>query len=130
MIAPAHQPAVPPWARRWALAATALVAACVAAAALLSASWPASALRAVLLLLPVLLPLRGIALGRRRAYAWATLCVTPYFLYGLTEVIANPALRATAGAILFASLAWFVTLVIGLRAARRAGTAVQPAAGG
>jgi uncharacterized membrane protein len=108
---------VPVAARRWTLAAAALLAACVVTAALRSPSWPASVAWAALLLLPVLLPLPGIVRGRPRSFAWATLCVAPYFLYGLTEVIANPAVRATAGAILFASLAWFASLVYGLRSA-------------
>lgn len=108
--------AVPVAARRWALATAALLAACVVAAALRSAPLPASLAWAALLLLPLLLPLRGLFLGHRRTFAWATFCVAPYFVYGLTEVVANPALRAAAGAILFASLAWFASLVYGLRA--------------
>ena len=117
MSAPPENGAVPVRARRWALAAAAVLAACVTAAALRSAPVPSSLATAALLLLPVLLPLRGVVLGRRRTFAWATLCVAPYFVYGLTEVVANPALRATAAAILFASLAWFASLVYGLRAA-------------
>lgn len=97
--------------------AASLLAACVLAAAVRSAPFPAGLAWAALLLLPLLLPLRGLVLGRRRSFAWATLCVAPYFLYGLTEVIANPALRANAGAILFASLAWFASLLYGLRSA-------------
>jgi uncharacterized membrane protein len=106
---------VPVAARRWTLATMALLAACVVAAALRSAPMPASFAWATLLLLPLLLPLRGLLLGRRRTFAWATFCVAPYFTYGLTEVVANPALRALAGAVLFASLAWFASLVWGLR---------------
>ena len=105
-------------ARRQALAASALLGACVLAAALLPFAWPASLARLAILLAPLLLPLPGLLRGRRRTFAWATLCVTPYFIYGLTEVIANPAARVTAGAILFASLAWFVTLVNYLRVTR------------
>jgi len=108
---------VPVAARRWALATAALLAACVVAAALRSAPLPAGLAWAALLLLPLLLPQRGLVLGRRRTFAWATFCVAPYFVYGLTEVVANPALRPLAGAILFASLAWFASLVYGLRAA-------------
>jgi len=107
---------VPSRARRWSLASAALLAGCVVVAALRSAAFPASLGWAALLLLPVLLPLPGILRGTPRTFAWATLCVAPYFLYGLTEVIANPALRTSAGAILFASLAWFASLVYGLRA--------------
>lgn len=108
----------PRWARRLTLAAVVLLGACVVAAALPAFSWPTSLARLAILLVPLLLPLPGLLRGQRRTYAWATLCVTPYFIYGLTEVIANPAVRAPAGAILFASLGWFVTLVIYLRATR------------
>ena len=105
-------------ARRQALLAAALLGACVVAAALATFAWPASLARLAILLLPLLLPLRGLVRGQRRTFAWATLCVTPYFIYGLTEVIANPAVRVAAGAVLFASLAWFVSLVNYLRVTR------------
>ncbi len=105
-------------ARRLTLVAAALLGACVVGAALPAFAWPTSLARLAVLLVPLLLPLPGLLRGQRRTYAWATLCVTPYFIYGLTEVIANPAVRAPAGAILFASLAWFVTLVNYLRATR------------
>jgi uncharacterized membrane protein len=95
-----------------------LLGACVIAAVLPSFAWPDSLVTLAVLLMPLLLPLPGLLGARRRTYAWATLCVTPYFVYGLTEIIANPAVRLPAGAILFASLAWFVTLVNYLRASR------------
>jgi uncharacterized membrane protein len=95
-----------------------VLGACVVGAALPAFAWPGSLVRLAVLLVPLLLPLPGLLRGQRRTYAWATLCVTPYFIYGLTEVIANPAVRVPAGAILFASLAWFVTLVDYLRATR------------
>lgn len=107
-------------ARRGALAAAAVLAACVAVAALRSAPWPANLVWTVALLLPVMAPLPGLIRGTRHTYAWAALCVAPYFIYGVTEVIANPAVRVAAGTILFASLAWFITLVRYLRLSRGA----------
>jgi uncharacterized membrane protein len=95
-----------------------MLAVCVAAAALRSASWPANLGWTIALLLPVAAPIPGLVRGIRRTYAWATLCVAPYFIYGITEVIANPAVRGAAAAILFASFAWFVTLVAYLRLSR------------
>lgn len=103
---------------RLTLAGAALLGACVAVAALRSAPWPASLAWLAVLLLPLLLPLRGLWRRSRRTCAWATLCVAPYFAYGATEVIANPAVRIVAGAILFASLAWFMSLVHCLRVSR------------
>jgi len=110
---------------RLTLAGAALLGICVAAAALRSAPWPSSLGWLTVLLVPLLLPLRGLWRRNRRTCAWATLCVAPYFAYGTTEVIANPAVRAMAGAILFASLAWFVSLVYCLRVSRPAGPGAQ-----
>ena len=107
-----------------------MLGACVVAAALPAFAWPGSLLRVAVLLVPLLMPLPGLLRGQRRTYAWATLCVTPYFIYGLTEVIANPAVRAPAGAILFASLAWFVTLVHYLRVTRAPRTGAPQAGPG
>jgi uncharacterized membrane protein len=112
-------------ARQYTLAAAAVLAACIAAATLRSAPWPANLAWTAALLLPVVAPLPGLVRGRRRTYAWATLCVAPYFIYGTTEIIANPAVRGAAGAILFASLGWFVTLVRYLRLSRGTTPAAQ-----
>jgi uncharacterized membrane protein len=116
-------------AQRIALATAAVLAACVAAASLRSAPWPSNVAWTVALLLPVAAPVPGLIRGVRRTYAWATLCVAPYFIYGITEVIANPAVRGAAGAILFASLAWFVALVWYLRLSRSVVPTTQVAAG-
>lgn len=77
-----------------------------------------SVLLASWLILPLLLPLAGIARDDRRTHAWATLCLAPAFVYGITESIANPAARGPAGAVLAASLAFFFALVAHLRATR------------
>jgi uncharacterized membrane protein len=105
-------------ARHASLATAALLAACVAAATWRSAPWPGNLLLTLVLLLPVAAPVPGIVRRIRRTYAWATLCVAPYFVYGITEVVANPTVRGAAAAVLFASLAWFVALVGYLRLSR------------
>lgn len=105
-------------ARAASLAAAATLAACVAAAGLSAADWPANLAWALGMLLPIAAPLPGLLRGSRRTYAWATLCVAPYLVFGVTEIVANPAVRVLAGAILFASLAWFVALVAYLRLSR------------
>jgi uncharacterized membrane protein len=105
-------------ARRWALGTLAVLATCVCSAGLLSAAWPKSAVLAAALVAPLLLPLRGLLRGDRRTHAWATLCVAPYIIYGITETIANPSVRGLAAAILLASLAHFVALVACLRLTR------------
>lgn len=115
---------------RLTLAGAALLGACVAVAGLRTAPWPANLGWTAVLLIPLLLPLPGLLRGNRRTCAWATLCVAPYFAYGMTEVIANPAVRALAGGILFASLAWFASLVYCLRVSGPAGQAGQEASAG
>ena len=114
-------------ARGLTLAMAAILAACVATATLRSAAWPTNLLWTAAMLLPLAAPLPGLWRGRRRTYAWATLCVAPYVIYGITEVIANPAVRGTASIILFASLGWFIALVLYLRLSRPAAGASQAA---
>ncbi|HET7203162.1 MAG TPA: DUF2069 domain-containing protein [Steroidobacteraceae bacterium] len=70
------------------------------------------------LLAPLALPVPGLLRRDRRAYAWASLCLTPHFVYGLTELVANPALRWVAATMLVLSLAVMVALVAYLRLTR------------
>ena len=79
-------------------------------------------LLATVLLVPLVLPLRGLLRHDRRSYAWATLCLTPHFVYGLTELVANPPLRPYAAAMLLLSLALMVALVAYLRLTRAGGS--------
>ncbi len=111
------------------LAAAAVLAACVAAAGLGSGRWPINLAWTLGMLLPIAAPLPGLLRGSRRTYAWATLCVAPYLVYGVTEIMANPAVRIAAAAILFASLAWFVALITYLRLSRGVVPAPQDSAG-
>src|SRR5262245_43340853 len=75
-------------------------------------------LLSVLLTLPLLAPLRGLTRGDRRTYAWATLCVIPYFILGLTEAIANPVNRGWSATCLALALMLFVGLIAYLRVTR------------
>jgi uncharacterized membrane protein len=79
-------------------------------------------LLATVLLAPLALPLRGLLRHDRRTYAWATLCLTPHFVYGLTELVANPPLRLHAAAMVLLSLALMVALVAYLRLTRPDGS--------
>jgi uncharacterized membrane protein len=78
-----------------------------------------TALLAAALLLPLALPVPGILSRTRRTYAWATFCVVPHFVYGLTEVVANPTLRGVAALIVVLATALTVALVAYLRFTRR-----------
>ncbi len=70
------------------------------------------------LLGPLALPATGLVRRNRRAYAWATLCLTPHFVYGLTETVANPSVRAIAALMLVLALALMGALVAYLRVTR------------
>jgi uncharacterized membrane protein len=70
------------------------------------------------MVVPALLPLRGLWRGERRVFAWATLCLTPHFLFGFTEGVANPDLRLLAVAMVLVSLALMIALVAYLRLTR------------
>ena len=92
---------------------------------LLVASWTCSAgvtaTRAAFALLwtvPLWAPLPGMIRRDRRTYAWATLCVIPYFVLALTESIANPAGRLWSGTCLALAMLLFVALIAYLRVTR------------
>lgn len=76
------------------------------------------ALLTLFLLVPLVAPLPGLWRGHRRTYAWTSLCLTPHFVFALTELVANPALRPLAATMLVLSLAVMVGLVAYLRLTR------------
>jgi|JRYD01.1.fsa_nt_gb uncharacterized membrane protein len=77
---------------------------------------PERLLAAAVLTCPLWAPLRGLLRRTRKTYAWATLCVIPYFILGITEAIANPQRRLWAGLCLTLALSLFVALILYLRA--------------
>jgi uncharacterized membrane protein len=105
-------------ARRLVLASLLLLAITSIACVVSDWSGTPSAVLAAVLIPPLLFPLAGIARGDRRTHAWATLCVVPAFVYGLTEVVANPGARLLAALVLGASLLLFFSLVAYLRVTR------------
>jgi uncharacterized membrane protein len=105
-------------AHRLVLASLLLLAAASIACVVVGWSGTPSAILAAALLPPLLLPLAGIVRGERRTHAWATLCVVPAFVYGVTEVVANPGARPLAALVLGASLLFFFSLVAYLRVTR------------
>jgi uncharacterized membrane protein len=66
--------------------------------------------------LPLLAPLRGLMLGHRYTYAWATLFAVPYLTFALTELLVNPAARWVASVSLLLVFGWFCTMILYLRA--------------
>ena len=77
-----------------------------------------NALWAAVASVPMLIPLPGILQGKRRAFALATLCLTPYFVAGISESIVNPSARAWAIAMLGLTLLLFFALIACLRLPR------------
>jgi len=77
-------------------------------------SW-ASALWAAIASVPILIPLVGIIRGNSRAFAFATLCLTPYFIAGISESIVNASARVWAVTLLGLSLLIFFALIAWLR---------------
>lgn len=73
---------------------------------------------ALLMLIPALLPLHGIQRRDRRTYAWGTLCLIPYIVVGITEVIANPAGRQWATGCLLLAFGAFIAFIAYLRVSR------------
>lgn len=78
-------------------------------------------LLAFFLVVPLAIAVPGLIARNRRTYAWATLCVTPHFIYALTEIVANPAIRSLAAAMLVLSLGLVVALIAYLRLTRARG---------
>jgi uncharacterized membrane protein len=70
----------------------------------------------VLLLLPLIFPLKGILQGNPYTHAWSSFLILLYFIHGIVEAYANPTVRVWAllevlfsvsfyiGAVLFARL--------------------------
>lgn len=71
-----------------------------------------------ILVLPLAIGLPFLYAGRRRAYAWMALGLTPSLVLALMEVVANPAIRTWAGLALFDVVVAFGLLVAYLRATR------------
>lgn len=103
---------------RWTIAVLAALIAVVLAWQLSKGISLARTVLAILLAVPLMLPVKGLIRGDRRTYAWATLCVIPYFVLGITEAVANPLQRLWAAACLALALTLFVCLIVFLRVTR------------
>ena len=72
--------------------------------------------------LPILVTLPGLWHGRRYTHQWATLCVLPYFIVGVTEAVANAVTRTWALSLLGVSLLWFFALLAFVRVTPKTNT--------
>lgn len=68
----------------------------------------------LLLVLPLLVPLRGMLRDRRYTYKWIGFLTLPYFCIGISELVSNPELRiygfgtTTASMLLFLGSIYYV----------------------
>lgn len=76
------------------------------------------ALIVVIVITPLLFAFPRLLSGNRRTYAWATLAVIPYFVFALTEAVANPQQRLWSAMCLSVSLLVFAALIGYLRVTR------------
>lgn len=100
------------------LGATALLILAVLAWILLPAVSLGRLASAALMTLPLWIFIPALHRGERRKYAAMTLCVVPYLVLALTELVANPAARILASAILLLAFALFGLLIVFLRITR------------
>ncbi|MGR8933065.1 MAG: DUF2069 domain-containing protein [Gammaproteobacteria bacterium] len=56
---------------------------------------PAAALLLIIAVAPLLLPLRGLLLGRLKSCAWTAYLSLPYFFHGVTELASEPLGKGT-----------------------------------
>ncbi|MFO7603772.1 MAG: DUF2069 domain-containing protein [Gammaproteobacteria bacterium] len=55
-----------------------------------------TSLMLLLVLGPLMFPLRGLLYGRTYTYAWSSLLILAYFIHGVVEAYANPQVRILA----------------------------------
>lgn len=102
-------------------AAVALTAALIAVLLAWSLAPGFSSLRvgiAIAVTLPLVAFLPGLLRDRRRGYAALTLCLVPYLVGALTELVANPGARMWAAISLLLAFALFVMAIVYLRLTR------------
>jgi uncharacterized membrane protein len=102
-------------ARRWVLVSWTLLFVLVCVRQLQQGLSASAVGWALLFAVPLLACLPGLLRNQRYTCQWATLCVLPYFIVGITEGVANARLRAWALLMLGLSLLWFFSLLAFLR---------------
>ena len=66
----------------------------------------------ILLLLPLLFPIRGILKGNPYTHAWGSFLILLYFIHGVVEAYANPAVRMLALLEVLFSLTFYTGAVL------------------
>jgi uncharacterized membrane protein len=105
------------WLRLGACTVNVLLLALIVRWATLAPSTP-RLIAGAILGLPLVLGIPFLYSGHRRAYAWLTLALAPPLVLGLTEAVANPAMRGWAAFVVVDVFVAFALLVAYLRATR------------
>lgn len=105
------------WLRLGACTVTSLLFAFIVYWAFLAHSSP-RLIAGAILGLPLALGVPFLYAGYRRSYAWLTLALAPPLVLGLTEAVANPAMRVWAALVVINVFAAFALFVAYLRATR------------
>jgi uncharacterized membrane protein len=66
----------------------------------------------IVLLLPLLFPLRGLLKGNPYTFAWSSFLILIYFIHGVVEAYANPTVRILAWFEILCSVAFYSGAVI------------------
>lgn len=66
----------------------------------------------IALLLPLLFPLRGLLKGNPYTFAWSSFLILIYFIHGVVEAYANPAVRLLASLEILCSVAFYSGAVL------------------
>jgi uncharacterized membrane protein len=66
----------------------------------------------IALLLPLVFPLRGLLKGNPYTFAWSSFLILIYFIHGVVEAYANPAVRLLAWFEILCSVAFYSGAVL------------------
>jgi uncharacterized membrane protein len=72
----------------------------------------------ILLLAPLLIPLRGLLASRPYTYQWSIFLALAYFTHGVVETFGAPAERGYALLEIVLTLSWFLAAIVFVRTAR------------
>ncbi len=81
---------------------------------------------AAVITLPLVAFLPALVRSRRRGYAALTLCLVPYLVGALTELVANPGARTWAAVTLLLAFTLFVLAIVFLRLTRSVASVDAP----
>lgn len=73
----------------------------------------------IVLLVPLLFPLRGLLHGRRYTYAWSSMLSLAYFIIGVSDAYSDPVDRLYGWLMIASSLLWFTGAVLYVKTGKK-----------